>query len=153
MEKYFICIYQFLLDASDDNIDYNDGLTVSNLVRYDLNFRWQIIYNTGRSMFDWFNFIMTVPVVLVLSRSWSYVHIIRWFKEDYFKDDYLKMFKFLWVNLFLGINDLWILPMGMLAFISITRHTRMRNEWKSYFEHTICFQDNQNKVDFTETIE
>ena len=29
-----ICMYQFLLDASGANIDYNDGMTVSNLADY-----------------------------------------------------------------------------------------------------------------------
>eukprot|EP01083_Nonionella_stella_P017418 48729_1 len=142
VEKHLLCAYKFLLEAGNTNIDFNEGLSVANLVRYDLTFRWRCIYNAGRSVFDWFNFIATFVIVLIPSRSWSYVHIIKHFKQDYFEDNYLHtMFRFLWINFVLSIHDLWILPMGLLALISITRHTRMRMEWSSYLHHTICFEE------------
>lgn len=134
LEKYI----PFLL-ATYDTFDRNQNLTIRNLVRYDLHFRWLLIYNIFRAVFDWCMLLLTSPVIMVVSRTWSYFHIIWSFKQQYMHDQYMDLFRYLWLNLFISVWDLLLLPMGVIGVMSLTRHSQMKLEWSAYFRKTIVF--------------
>eukprot|EP01084_Bolivina_argentea_P154902 270000_1 len=112
------------------------------ILRFNVPFRMTILKELMWTFIDWATVLLTIPAIIIPTRFFAFWYILYRGKERYKNDTYhleidKSLYKPLFINLWYGITDLIIIPIGILCIILPTRLPTMLYLWIKFIVQCI----------------
>lgn len=124
-------------------IDEFDKILIGHLLRFDIQYRKNLVVIFFYAIVDFFVFLMTLPALIAVWRIYGWVNIFKYHWESYKTRSYWKMRYDLFQNLFFSLSDLIILPFAIIAILLLP--TKMYLLIRAWFQFLGDFALCQNK--------